>query len=76
MTQKMTNVQTIKNDRDIESKRTEYVRLYAPTTSWGNIVSMNLGYPGLRGYWPMSSVDENDFVYDLSGQNRTLTPNP
>lgn len=52
------------------------VTLYAPTTSWGNIVSMNLGYPGLRGYWPMTSVDENDDVYDLSGQGRTLTDNP
>jgi hypothetical protein len=73
---KMTNVQTVKNDRDIESKRTEYTRLYAPTTSWGNIVSMNLGYPGLRGYWSMSSIDENGNVYDLSNQGRTLTWHP
>jgi hypothetical protein len=73
---KMVNVQTVKNDRDIESKRTEYTRLYAPTTSWGNIVSMNLGYPALRGYWPMNSADENDDVYDISGQGRTLTHHP
>jgi hypothetical protein len=67
---------TLKNDKAIDSMRTEYVRLYAPTTSWGNIVSMNLGYPGLRGYWPMSSVDEEDKIYDLSGQGRTLDSNP
>lgn len=69
-------MQAIKNDRDIESKRTEYVRLYAPTTSWGNIVSMNLGYPGLRAYWTMTSIDENELIYDISGQGRTLTTNP
>jgi hypothetical protein len=62
----------IKNDKEVDSLRTEYVRLYAPTTSWGNIVSMNLQYPGLRAYWPMSSVDENKNVYDISGQGRTL----
>jgi len=28
---------------------------------------------GLRGYWPMSSFDENGDAYDLSGQGRTLT---
>lgn len=62
-----------KNDKAVDALRTQYVKLYAPTTSWGNIVSMNLGYPGLRGYWPMSSFDENSSAYDLSGQNRTLT---
>lgn len=62
-----------KNDKAIDAMRTQYVKLYAPTTSWGNIVSMNLGLPGLRGYWPMTSIDENEAVYDLSGQGRTLT---
>lgn len=32
-----------------------------------------LGLPGLRGFWPMSSVDNAGAVYDLSGQGRTLT---
>lgn len=31
--------------------------------------------PCLRGFWPMSSFDENGNAYDLSGQNRTLTYN-
>jgi hypothetical protein len=62
----------IKNDKEVDSLRTEYVRLYAPTTSWGNIVSMNLEYPGLRGYWTMVGVDENNSVYDVSGQGRVL----
>ena len=34
---------------------------------------MNLEYPGLRAYWPMSSVDENIDVYDISGHGRTLS---
>jgi hypothetical protein len=63
----------IKNDKEVDSLRTEYRRLYSPTTTWGNIVSMNLGYPGLRGYWTMSSFDENNNVYDKSEQGRTLT---
>ena len=62
----------IKNDKEVDSLRTEYVRLYAPTTSWGNIVSMNLEYPGLRGYWTMVGVDVNNGVYDVSGQGRVL----
>lgn len=63
----------IKNDKDIISKRSEYVKLYAPTTSWGNIISMTLGYPGLRGYWTMSSIDEDGNALDISGQGRTLS---
>lgn len=66
----------IRNDKAIDANRTEYVRLYAQSTAWGNIVSMNLGYPALRGYWPMNSADESDDVYDLSGQGRTLTHYP
>lgn len=39
------------------------------------IISMILNGPRLRGFWPMSSVDENNDVYDLTGQGRTLTVN-
>lgn len=62
-----------RNDGVIDGLRTEFVSLYAPTTTWGNIISMNLGLPALRGYWPFSSVDENNDIYDLSGQGRTMT---
>jgi len=66
----------LRNDKNIDTNRTEFVSLYAPTTTWGNIVSMNLQYPGLRAYWPMTSVDENNNVYDISGQGRMLTCTP
>ncbi|MFC1996972.1 LamG-like jellyroll fold domain-containing protein [Chloroflexota bacterium] len=36
-------------------------------------ISSFLSIPGLRAYWPCSSVDELINVYDLSGQARTLT---
>lgn len=32
-----------------------------------------MGLPGLRGFWPFSSVNESGNVYDLSGQDRILT---
>lgn len=35
-------------------------------------VSVFLLLPHLRGFWPMSSVDESDNVLDLSGQDRTM----
>ncbi len=68
-----TNDPPVVNPALLKAESSRFVKLYAPTTSWGNIISMNLGYPGLRGYWPMSSIDENEAVYDLSGQGRTLT---
>lgn len=63
----------LRNDKMIDGLRVEYVSLYAPTTTWGSIISMNLGLPGLRGYWPLTSVDENGDIYDLSGQGRVLS---
>ena len=38
-------------------------------------VSAYLSLPHLRAFWPISSVDENATIYDLSGQARTLTYN-
>lgn len=58
----------------VDNLSTYFARRNEPNVAWGNVgVFMQL--PGLRGYWPMSSVDENGAVYDLSGQGRTLTNN-
>jgi len=65
-------ITVLKNDKGIDAMRTEYARLYASTTSWGNIISINMGLPGLRAYWPMTSIDERGVVYDISGQGRAL----
>lgn len=63
----------LRNNKLVDGLRNEYVTLYSPTTSLGNIVSMSLGIPGLRGYWTLGSQDENGDTYDISGQGRTLT---
>jgi hypothetical protein len=63
-----------RNDGLVSNLRSEYVNLYAPTTTLGNIVSLNLGIPLVRAYWSFTSVDESSLVYDLSGQGRTLSP--
>jgi len=47
-------------------------RLFAPTP---DLISPFLALPELRGFWPMSSVNESGNALDLSGQGRTLTNN-
>lgn len=43
---------------------------------WTEVVAGFQALPGLVGFWPMSSVQRSTGnVYDLSGQNRTLTYN-
>ena len=44
-------------------------------TFFPDLVSAHLLLPGLRGFWPMSSIDETGLVYDLSGQGNHLTNN-
>jgi hypothetical protein len=61
-----------RNDKAIDAMSTEYVRLYAPTTSWEGVVDMNLGYPGIRGYWPMNITDECNVTMDLSEMEHHL----
>jgi hypothetical protein len=62
-----------KNDKSFAASRTEFVRSYSPTTSWGHAVSMALMFPYLRGLWSFSSIDELNKVYDYSGQGRVLS---
>ena len=40
-----------------------------------NLISPFLELPELRGFWPISSVNESGNILDLSGQGRTLTNN-
>lgn len=39
----------------------------------GPYLARHLALPVLRGFWPMSSVDSSNNVYDLSAQGRTLS---
>lgn len=63
----------IRTGADVKAN-SDYRRLYNPAHAWGDAISMYLGLPQLRGFWPMSSVNEVGNVYDLSGQGRTVGP--
>lgn len=43
--------------------------------AWGNVISAYLALPGLRGFWPMSSVGASGEAMDLSAHGFTLTNN-
>lgn len=40
--------------------------------AWGAVAGAHLLLPGLRAFWPFSSIDENADVRDLSAQGRTI----
>lgn len=44
-------------------------------TFYPDVIGAHLLIPQLRGFWPMSSVDENGDVLDLSGHGHHLTNN-
>lgn len=50
---------------------TQQAKTQGPTL--GECYGMFQGLPALRGFWPVSSVDQTGAVYDLSEQNRTLS---
>lgn len=53
--------------RDLNTRESGY--------TMGDLIGSVLGFPELRAFWPMSSVNESGNVLDLSGQGRTLTNN-
>src|SRR4030042_5924133 len=62
----------VSRDQKLESRVADLEKIEQPR----NIhPSIHLQLSGLRGYWPMSSVNENGNSYDLSGQGRVLTNN-
>ena len=46
---------------------------YLNKSTVGRAYNMFLALPQLRGFWPMSSIDDAFAAYDLSKQGRTLT---
>lgn len=70
-----TSVAQLYNSEQIDLLATHFPRRNEPTVAWGKVCSMFQMTPGLRGFWPMSSVDENGNAFDLSGQGRTLSYN-
>ena len=54
---------------------TDFVGRNEPNYAWKSACAAFQALPGLRGFWPMSSTDENGAAMDLSGQStpRILT---
>jgi hypothetical protein len=61
-----------RNSDMVDLLRPDFFARYEPNASMVH-AGLHLQLPQLRGYWPMSSVDENGAVYDMSGQGRVLT---
>lgn len=59
----------------LQGLRSTYQARYEPNFAWVNALSAFTLLEHQRGFWPMSSVDENLLVYDHSGQSRNLTDN-
>ncbi len=64
-----------RNSELVELLMPDFQKRNEPNFAWGNTISMFRSLTGLRGFWPMGSVDENGDVFDLSNQARTLTNN-
>lgn len=54
------------------NNKKELGRRYEIPNRLGMYLSEFLTLPGLRGFWPMSSMNENGGAMDLSAQGRTL----
>lgn len=64
-----------RNAEMVQLLSADFQRRSEPQFALANVISTYLALPGLRGFWPMSNVDENGDTRDLSGENRTLTNN-
>jgi hypothetical protein len=65
----------VNNDQLADLLSVHFVRNHDPVTAWNSIIASHLLIPGLRGVWPMSSVDETGDTYDMAGQGRVLNYN-
>jgi hypothetical protein len=68
-------VKQVRNDALVELLRPDFQARYEPNFAWKSACASFLALTGLRGFWPMSSFNENGNAYDLSGQGRILTYN-
>jgi len=62
-----------KNDNLMQQVDSQFRRTYSPTYAWADIVAAYSMLPGLRGFWPMSTVNNAGNCYDHSNLAKTLT---
>ncbi len=65
----------LRNAEMVDLLRSDFQFRYEPSFAWKSACSIFQSLNGLRGFWPMSSVDENGDTFDLSGQGRILSDN-
>lgn len=65
----------VRNPEQVALLAADFQLRREPNFAWKSACSAFLALPGLRGFWPMSSFDENGDAFDLSGQGRILTYN-
>jgi hypothetical protein len=66
---------SIKNDKLRDTVSTSCVMSHSSGYGLSSAIPMYLALPRLRAFWPFSSTNESDNLYDLSGQGRTMTNN-
>jgi hypothetical protein len=64
-----------RNDQLIGNLEADFQLRYEPNFGWKSAVSSFLALPGLRGFWPMSSVGVAGQAIDLQGLGNHLTLN-
>jgi hypothetical protein len=73
MTTGTSSVVQVRPNELVDILTADFQRRAEPQFAWKSAVSQFLALPGLRGFWPMSSVDGSGNLRDLSEQDRTLT---
>lgn len=66
-------VASVKNDKLIDTMSSHFVKSHSTSYGISSAIPHYLALPRLRGFWPFSSVDENAYIYDISGQGRVMT---
>jgi len=64
-----------RNSEMVDLLAADFQPRYEPQFAWKSAVSQHQVLPGLRGFWPTSSVDTNGDLIDMSGQGNHLTLN-
>lgn len=63
----------IRNNEMVNLLRADFQARYEPNYAWQHAVSAYMNLPGLRAFYPFTSVNESGNPLDVSGQGRTLT---
>lgn len=71
----MPSVTAPRRTQIIDVMSTDFPLMKSPNYALAQMHSTFTSFAMCRGYWPMSSVDENGNVYDMSAQGRTISRN-